>query len=283
LSGSISRTSRAGVPARLERREDAADIVQEGGAPRTADEAVTLLLSMVAREAPSYGTKTAHYTQAQWASRVYLYPHDAGVRFIREVAGRGWLKEYRQSPTDTNAMSLELTLAGWDEHQRRARRGMESETVFVASWGDPILEEATAAIVSAIQNAGLKAVVGVRLASQSRVTEDIEAEIRHARLLIAEFTGARAGVYWEAGFARGLGLPVIYCCHDQESAWSLDHPGRGTPPMPTPVARPWKDLLHFDTRQFPHIPWRTPEELRQRVLSKIRGEGWDVRSKAAPR
>jgi hypothetical protein len=39
--------------------------------------------------------------------------------------------------------------------------------------------------------------------------------------------------------------------------------------------RPWWKLLHFDTSQFPHVQWDTPEELGQRVLSRIRANGWD--------
>jgi nucleoside 2-deoxyribosyltransferase len=35
-------------------------------------------------------------------------------------------------------------------------------------------------------------------------------EIRTARFIIAELSHHNNGAYWEAGFARGLGKPVIY-------------------------------------------------------------------------
>ena len=54
------------------------------------------------------------------------------------------------------------------------------------------------------------------------------------------------GVYYEAGFAHGLDIPVIFCCR--------------------------KDVLekvHFDTRQYNHIVWEKPEELREKLANRI--------------
>ena len=74
---------------------------------------------------------------------------------------------------------------------------------------------------------------------------------------MADFTpgtdGARGGVYFEAGFAFGLNIPVIYLCREKEI-----------------------DKIHFDTRQYHHITWSDAEELRRdlknRILALI-GEG----------
>jgi hypothetical protein len=42
----------------------------------------------------------------------------------------------------------------------------------------------------------------------------IENEIRRCRFLIADLSDDNAGAYWEAGFAEGLGKPVIYICRE---------------------------------------------------------------------
>ena len=63
-----------------------------------------------------------------------------------------------------------------------------------------------------------------------------------------ETNGARGGVYYEAGFAHGLGLEVIFSCR------------KGMV----------KDKLHFDTRQYYHIVWETPDDLRIGLLNRIR-------------
>ncbi|MDD3013650.1 MAG: hypothetical protein PHC34_08110 [Candidatus Gastranaerophilales bacterium] len=45
------------------------------------------------------------------------------------------------------------------------------------------------------------------------ITDELIKEIRHSKFIIADLTGNRGGVYYEAGFAFGLGLPVILTCH----------------------------------------------------------------------
>lgn len=40
----------------------------------------------------------------------------------------------------------------------------------------------------------------------------IRADIRRAPFLVAELNGQNLGVYYEAGFAAGIGIPVIPCC-----------------------------------------------------------------------
>lgn len=45
------------------------------------------------------------------------------------------------------------------------------------------------------------------------INDKMISEIRKSRFLLVDLTGYRGGVYWEAGFAEGLGLPVIYTCN----------------------------------------------------------------------
>lgn len=118
----------------------------------------------------------------------------------------------------------------------------ESEKVFVAMWFD---EQTNDAYNNGIQPAietdcGYKSIRIDRKEYLGKVDDEIIAEIRESRFIVADFTGQRHGVYFEAGFAQGLGLPVIWTCHE-------DHVKE----------------LHFDTRQENHITWETPEELRK--------------------
>ena len=89
-----------------------------------------------------------------------------------------------------------------------------------------------------------------RKADVNKIDDEIIAEIRRSRFLVADFThgedGARGGVYFEAGFAYGLGLPVIYSCRAD-----------------------MVEQLHFDTRQYYHIVWESPEELRDGLAQRI--------------
>jgi nucleoside 2-deoxyribosyltransferase len=80
----------------------------------------------------------------------------------------------------------------------------------------------------------------------NKICDEIIAEIRRSRFVVADYTGQRGGVYYEAGFAAGLGLPAILTCRKNEM-----------------------DKLHFDIRQYNCIDWQTPEELAQRPQVRI--------------
>ncbi len=47
------------------------------------------------------------------------------------------------------------------------------------------------------------------------INDEMIAEIRKSKFVVADLTGYRGGVYFEAGFAYGLGLPVIYTCNQE--------------------------------------------------------------------
>jgi len=73
------------------------------------------------------------------------------------------------------------------------------------------------------------------------------AEIRRAEFVVADFTGHKKGVYYEAGFARALGREVIMMCRDSDFGG-----------------------LHFDTSHMNHIKWSETIDLRQRLADRIR-------------
>lgn len=70
---------------------------------------------------------------------------------------------------------------------------------------------------------------------------------------MADFTEQKSGVYFEAGFALGLNLPVIWTCR-------ADDIGN----------------LHFDVRQYNCIAWKDEADLagrRQLRIEAIVGRG----------
>ena len=65
-----------------------------------------------------------------------------------------------------------------------------------------------------------------------RVNDEIIANIKQSKFIIADFTAEkdkpRGGVYYEAGFADGFGIPVILTCRkdlieNKEIHFDLEH------------------------------------------------------------
>ena len=83
---------------------------------------------------------------------------------------------------------------------------------FVAMWFDDSMDEVyEKGILPAIEKCGFKAKKIALDLAVDKIDDAIIAEIRRSRFLVADFThgvkGARGGVYYEAGFAHGIGIP----------------------------------------------------------------------------
>ena len=168
---------------------------------------------------------------------------------------KGWIKAV---PTAHRPhLSLIVTVPGYAQLQQVAARKSEAQG-FVAMWfGEEMNDVYSEAIRPAIECAGFEA---------KRIDEDDQAvkiddaimnAIRRSRFLVVDLThgcdGARGGVYFEAGFALGLDIDVIFCCRKR-----------------------LEGQVHFDVRQYSIIYYATLDELRQRLEDRIvnrMGEG----------
>jgi nucleoside 2-deoxyribosyltransferase len=133
----------------------------------------------------------------------------------------------------------DLTSSGWHEIERIEQSGAESSNAFIAMWFDHERDKVHDAIEAAIETSGYKPVRVDKVEHVNRIDDEIIARIRQSKFLVADFTGQRNGVYFEAGFMLGLGRPVIWLCRDQDL----------------------KDV-HFDTRQYNTITY-TDDELEK--------------------
>lgn len=98
------------------------------------------------------------------------------------------------------------------------------------------------------------------------INDEIIGQIRRSRFMVCDLTGYRGGVYFEAGFAYGLGLDVIYTCRKDwtkeetlkneagdEVASLYDGNGNEIPIK--------KEGVHFDLAHRNRIEW-SPDELK---------------------
>ncbi len=154
---------------------------------------------------------------------------------------------------------LTLTVPGYErvadlEHVVNAT----SDRVFVAMWFDKSLDTASESIKDAIEAAGYQAIRVDKQHYVGNIIDKIISEIRRSRFVVADFSQddcARGGVYYEAGFARGLGLKVISTCRKADAD---------------------QHKLHFDILQDNHILWETEDDLRVRLeerISAVMGDG----------
>lgn len=154
-----------------------------------------------------------------------------------------------------------ITAVGYERLADLETSNNDSMQIFVAMWFDESVNCIYAdAIKGAIEDAGYipyrvdKPPNANKETYENKICDRIEVEIRKSRMLVADFThgdsGARGGVYYEAGLARGLGIPVIWTCRKDMLSGNK---------------------LHFDTRQYSHIDWTLDElpKFKQELIDRI--------------
>lgn len=153
------------------------------------------------------------------------------VSFLMNSAAAEAMVEYAHA-------KLRLTAKGYD-YLSQLNKNLDSQIGFCAMWFhesmNPIWDNA---IEPAIANAGYQPLRIDKKDHANRIDDEIFADIRRSRFVVADFThgdsGIRGGVYFEAGFAQGLGLPVIWTCREDMLS---------------------EHQLHFDIRQYNFLSW----------------------------
>jgi len=111
---------------------------------------------------------------------------------------------------------------------------------------DSALEDVLDAIKEAAKRCGVNAERVDEPHSNERITDRILESIRKAEFVIVDLTGSRPNVFYEAGYAQGIGKTPIYVARD------------GTP-------------LAFDLKDYPVIFFRNMKELKDRLEGRLRG------------
>lgn len=138
---------------------------------------------------------------------------------------------------------------GWRRIEDLKRIGSDSLQGFVAMWFDETMQKIyDEAIAKAILDAGYKPHRVDQREYNDKIDDEIIAQVRKSRFVVADFTGHRGGVYYEAGYAKGLNLEVFWTCEESEL----------------------KDL-HFDIRQYNCITWEKDklDHFRKKLTNRI--------------
>jgi hypothetical protein len=151
----------------------------------------------------------------------------------------------RMAGTSSN---VELTPRGIMQVEEWGRSYAASRQGFVAMWFDASTNDAWFnGFDPGIRNAGYLPYRIDKTDYIGGVSDEIMAQIRQSRFVVADYTGQRNGVYFEAGFAAGLGLRVIPTCRADEV-----------------------EKLHFDIKHLNTLLWNTPAELVDGLNRRIR-------------
>jgi hypothetical protein len=173
-----------------------------------------------------------------WASGV-----EELVYYINSLQERGFVN----TNMTMGLCRVTITAGGWDYLERLEKHINERTQAFVAmSFSDDLKPIWEGPIYNAITKAGYKPYRVDAEPHIDRIDAKIISEIKNSRFVVADVTDQKRGVYFEAGFAQGLGLPVIWCVRKDDL-----------------------ENVHFDTRQYNHIVWESPDDLEDKLYYSI--------------
>ena len=81
------------------------------------------------------------------------------------------------------------------------------------------------------------------------IDDKLRVEIRRSKFLIADLSDENNGAYWEAGYAEGLGMQVIYICEEEKFE---------------------QKKTHFDTNHHLTVQWKNDPESLQKFAEELK-------------
>ncbi len=218
-----------------------------GLAPLPVVDRIIATLKALADKSSHFGADVIVNTARDW-SLGWCSRSDEFQNILNHLVRQGLLG-LASSPGQDGEQAYLVTADGWATvEEDRSQHPVVPTKAFVAmSFADDMTPIWTDGFLPGIKAAGFTPFRIDQQQFNEKICDRILAEIRSCGLLVADFTHHRGGVYFEAGFALGLGKHVIWTCK-----------------------KTYLKKAHFDTRQYNHIAWKDAADLRAQLEDRIR-------------
>lgn len=179
----------------------------------------------------------------------YIKNKDELVFYIKTLEENSFIRIHSILNRTTSETSISLTYQGFNYLVSLEAERIVSNNCFVAMSFDESRRPYRNVIEAAITSAGYQPIIVdvAHVDSDQTINDRIIADIRKCKFCVADFTQQRNGIYFEAGFALGLGRPVIYACEKAD----------------------FDANSHFDLKPFQHVLYDSAEQLGRLLKNKI--------------
>jgi hypothetical protein len=235
MSHALQRMQRPGVQPRLITSDELPSFWREERLPTPQQQADNLILWIGNHQTTAFDyAENAMTAIAAIIGASISERGEAGFEWLNsELSQKDW---YKLVDRTGGRIGLRLTIAGWERYNLLKKTSLESRTAFMAmKFGDAELNRVVdACFRPAVRRTGFELQLLTDRQPAGIIDDQIRAAILSARLVISDLSHGSHGAYWEAGFAEGLGLPVIYSCNKR--VWDTEK-------------------THFDTNHLVTILW----------------------------
>lgn len=258
LSGYIREMNELGNSSVFIKNNNVIDMLNSSLIPKDVNEKINKLLLYLSRKT-TYLREPVKINLSVEPAICYAVNTTELVEIINVLQQSGYLYSF----DDLSASTLALTLKGIQYASNIEKLMINSKSVFVAMWFSDemthIYENAIKPAIEAEEVGGFKAFRVDTHEHNNDITDEIIAGIKACKFVVADMTGHRGGVYYEAGYAKGLGKPVIYTCRKDWFDGEKDTDGKTV-----------KEKIHFDINHQNIIVWEAEDYLKKRIVDRIR-------------
>lgn len=149
--------------------------------------------------------------------------------------------------------NITLSFEAWDYYEDLIRGKSNYNKAFIAmKFGNQVLDEIVNNVFKpSVKQAGFDLFKLDDDPKAGLIDDRLRVEIQSSQFLIADLSHDNPGAYWEAGYAEGLGKPVIYTCEKSKFE---------------------KEKTHFDTNHHLTIIWdpENPDDAGKALKATIR-------------
>jgi len=172
--------------------------------------------------------------------------------FFKSLVERGLLAD--PGVVNANVQETLITHKGWEYLAEHESQPPDTNIVFVAMDFKEEMETAwSEGIKPAIEEAGYEPIRVDKKPHTDWIESEIIRRIKESKFVVADITGQNEGVYFEAGYAMGLGRTVIITVRKDDSK-----------------------NVHFDASHIRQIRWKDTAELNKglyETICAVIGEG----------
>ncbi len=178
-----------------------------------------------------------------------------------------------------------ITAKGYQRLREIKKPNRFSRQCFVAMWFttemNKVYESAIKPAIEIVEEGEslprFKAVKIDNVEHVNDINDEIIGQIRRSRFMVCDLTGYRGGVYFEAGFAYGLGLDVIYTCREDWFKEEIlkNEEGQEVTSLydnNSNEIQIKKEGIHFDLAHRNRIGWSpdNPEDFKMQLENRIK-------------
>jgi hypothetical protein len=184
--------------------------------PRPQEQA-DLLIRWLAEHSNNPGDKISLHPNAHHLSIMGAKSEDGFFLVLSHLIEKGLVKgKIREIGRYIDTVAL--TFDGWNYYEKLLKGSATYRKAFMAmKFGDSDLNAVLESVFKpSVKMAGFDLFKLDDVPQAGLIDDRLRVEIQSSDFLIADLTHANNGAYWEAGYAEGLGKPVIYTCEKEK-------------------------------------------------------------------